>query len=226
MSSGYYIDLSRISIDEFQRTLSSGYILPSRQVLREDINERFDVLRSLGISDIEELRTALKTKAKVEEFALKTGIPVDYLTILRREANSYRTNPVVLGKVPGTDPKVIGSLSKIGIKNSLHMFERGKTRNERYELADETGIPLDVIYELVKLSDLSRIMGVGPIFARTIYNSGVDTVEKISLSDPQDLYERLAKLYKEQGFDKVDFVLRDIEWCIKMAKKLPRSIEW
>lgn len=226
MDSGYYIDLRKIRLDDLKITLSSGYVLPSRQILKEDIDRRFEVLRSMGIDDLEGLSNELKTKQKVEGFADRSGLPLDYLTILRREVNSYRSKPISLTKIPGVDDEVIEILASAGIKNSQQMYERGRTRSDRTDLARETDLSEKVIIDMVKMSDLSRIMGVGPVFTRTFLSSGVDTVEKVSTSDPQFLYDRMVEFYKEQGFEKIDFVIRDIEWCIKMAQKLPKSIEW
>jgi hypothetical protein len=226
MDEDYHIDLSKITLDDLLKTLTTGYVLPSRQILKEDIDHRFDVLRSMGINDLEVLLSELKTKQKVEKFSKRSGLPLDYLTILRREINSYRSKPISLAKIPGVDDEVIEILASAGIKNSQKMYERGRTRSDRADLVRETGLSENVIIDMVKMSDLSRIMGVGPVFTRTFLNSEIDTVEKVSTSNPHILYDRMVELYKEQGFEKVDFVLRDIEWCIDMAQRLPKSIEW
>ena len=118
MNSGFHIDLSKISIDDLQRTLTTGYVLPSRQVLKEDIENRFDFLRSAGINDLEALLVELKTKQKVESFSKRTGLPIDYLTILRREVNGYLSKPISLAKIPSVGKEIIQALSSIGIKNS------------------------------------------------------------------------------------------------------------
>ncbi len=181
---------------------------------------------AIGIKDLESLLNEMKTKKQVELFAEKTSIPADYLTVLRREINGYRSKPISLGKIPGVDNDVIEKLASIGIKNSQLMFERGVTITDREDLAREIGLSIDLITDLVKMSDISRIMGVGPVFTRTFLNSGVDTVEKISTSEVNALFKRMVELYKEQGFEKVDFVLRDMQWCIDMAEKLPKTIQW
>jgi len=220
------MDLSKITLNDLENTLTTGYVLPSRQVLKEDIRHRFGVLRSLGIHDLEILLDEMKNKGKVENLAKRSGLPLDYLTVLRREVNSYRSKPFPLSKIPEVDHTTIEAVNVIGIKSTQHMFERGRKRSDRANISKITGLPEEVILDLVKMSDLSRIMGVGPVFTRTFLNSGVDTVEKVSRSDPQVLFDRMVEFYKEQGFDKVDFVIRDIQWCIDMAQKLPKTIEW
>jgi predicted RecB family nuclease len=47
-------------------------------------------------------------------------------------------------------------------------------------LATQTGIPVEVVLELVKLSDLARLPGVKGIRARLYYDAGVDTVENLA----------------------------------------------
>jgi hypothetical protein len=226
MNSGYHIDLKKISLEDLKETLSTGYVLPSRSILKEEIESRFAVLGSMGINDLDGLFNELKTKKKVDRFAERSGLSKEYLTILRREVNSYRSKPIPLVKIPGIDDGTIDKLVSFRIKNTQQMYERGRTRSDRADLARETGLSIDIITDLVKMSDLSRILGVGPVFTRTLLNSGIDTVDKVSRSDPAVLYDRMVEMYKEQGFEKIDFVLRDMEWCVEMAKKLPKTIEW
>ena len=38
---GYYIDLEKISIDDYKVKLQSAYLPPSRMVLKERLDERF-----------------------------------------------------------------------------------------------------------------------------------------------------------------------------------------
>ena len=83
MGSGYHIDLSKITLDDLEKSLSTGIVLPSRQILKDDIKQRFDVLRSFGILDLETLLNDMKTKEKVKYLSQRTGLPVEYLTILR-----------------------------------------------------------------------------------------------------------------------------------------------
>jgi hypothetical protein len=62
---GYYIDFNKITLEEVQRMLESTYLLPSQQIIAEDISERFKILQSHGINNMQQLQQALKNKNKV-----------------------------------------------------------------------------------------------------------------------------------------------------------------
>ena len=103
MTDDYYLDLEGFSLERFRQTLESGNLLPSRRILKDEIPERFAILESLGIRNLQNLIEALKTKKRLENFARQSGLPMDYLVNLRREANSYLPKPMDLAVIPGVD---------------------------------------------------------------------------------------------------------------------------
>lgn len=65
------------------------------------------------------------------------------------------------------------------------MFERAKRKQDRAGLSRLANVPDDAMLELVKLSDLARPPYVGPVFARLLYETGVDTIAKLSKQSPE-----------------------------------------
>lgn len=63
---GYYINLAAVTLDEYKQRLAENELLPSQQVLKEDIDARFAVFAGMGIRDAAQLRQALKSKKDVE----------------------------------------------------------------------------------------------------------------------------------------------------------------
>lgn len=226
MADQYHIDLERFSLERFRHILETSEVLPGRKVLKEKISERFGILESMGIRNLKELIDVLSTKKKVEKFSQESGLPNDYLVILRREANSYIPKPVNLRDIPGVDPEYIERLASVGIKNTKHLFERGRSRSDRAELSRLVDVPGDDLLELVELSDLARIGGVGPVFARIFLDAGIDTLEKLSNSSPDELFEKLLAINKEKGYTKVMATLKDVTLCINIATELPKVIEY
>ncbi len=94
MSENYFVDTTKFSIDKFRNILKTKDILPGRIVLKDNIDERFDMLKSKAIYSLKNLLETLKTKPKIDRFSKDSGLTVDYLMILRREANSYISVPV------------------------------------------------------------------------------------------------------------------------------------
>jgi len=222
----YYINLEKYPLEKFKHELKESELLPSRRILKEQINERFKILEDKGVKNLQYLLISLKTPAKCREFAKKSNIPEDYLLILRREVNSYIPKPVNLENFPGIEKDNIKKLNNIEIKNTAHLFKRIKTEKDRKELSSETGINYEKIMELTKLTDLSRIKWIGPIFARVFFESGTDTPLKVSDSDAEFLYKKLVQINKEKGYAKGKFIESDVELCIKVSKMVPKAIEY
>jgi hypothetical protein len=225
MSDNYFIDPDKFSIDKFKNILKTKDILPGRIVLKDKLDERFDLLKSKGINLLSDLLNILRTKPRVEKFAKETGLSADYLIILRREANSYISVPVKLIDLPFIDTDIIEKLELNGIKDSKQLFDNAAKRPEREKLANRYKLPLDKISELVQLCDLVRITGVGPVFARIIYDSGIKTVRDFLSFDSSDLFERLTRTNNEKGLTKAKFTIKDIEYCIELGKDLPLVLE-
>jgi hypothetical protein len=223
---GYYIDLSTISIGEYKTKLEESDLLPSRIILKEDINERFNRLENQGIKTVYELQQALKTKKKLQGFSTISGLPEAYLTILIREVNSLHPKPNKLRDFPDLSEDMILRLEKEGIKNTLQLFDKVVTQESRRDLGEQTGINEKDILELTKLTDLSRIRWTGAVFARLLFESGYDTVEKVSRADYEKLYETLIQINQAQKYTKGKFGLNDIKLCADAANDVPFEIEY
>ena len=91
--------------------------------------------------------------------------------------------PFTLKEFRGVNPEHVKKLANNGIRNVKQMLEAGRTSDRRKELSAKTGVPIEAILELVKLSDLARIQGVKSIRARLYYDAGVDTIEKLAKWD-------------------------------------------
>lgn len=139
---------------------------------------------------------------------------------------SLKPRPVNLEKFPGVREKTVLKLKKVGIKNTLNLFERVKTPRGRAELADQLDINPDEIMDLTKLTDLSRVKWVGPIFARIFLDSGTDTVDKLAKAAAQPLYKKLVAINQEKKYINARFVETDVQLCVDFARKIPKVIEY
>jgi hypothetical protein len=217
----YSIDLRRFSLEQFRHILETREILPSRRILLEEMDVRFARLASMGIETLADLRSALNSKAKRKAFSQKSGLSVDYLVILRREANSYVSKPFNLGEIPGVNPEYVDRLAAIGVKHTKHLFERALSPADRARLAAQADVPDDALLELVKLSDLARIVGVGPVFVRLLYEVGLETPAAFLAHSPDELLEKVRAV--EEG---AALSVKDVEYCLRTARYLPQAIDY
>jgi hypothetical protein len=226
MTNDYYIDLEKYSLNSFKEDLIQAELIPSRSILKDEINSRFEILRKNGVENLQDISIILKTPKKTREFAKISNLPEDYLLILRREVNSYQPKPVSLEKFPGVKKETIIELKSLGIKNTAHLFERVRTTSLRNKLATETGIDHKEILELTKLTDLSRVKWIGPVFARIFVDSGTDKLFKLSKSDYKILYVKLVDINNIKGYTKAKFTKKDVLLCINISKMVPDVIEY
>jgi hypothetical protein len=152
-------------------------------------------------------------------------LPYNYLIILKREIKSYQPNPVSLKNFPGINPDYVEKMGLIKIKNSKQLFIRVQNPEELFKLSERSNIPLKELLEILKLSDLVRISGVGPVFARMMLDIGADSTVKMANSSAEILFNKLTALNKEKNYTKAKFTIKDVYYCIDFAKKLPESVE-
>lgn len=226
MANQYYMNLEKFSLDKFMQILKTEEMLPARQILKEDIEERFDVLTSMGILHLKDLIDALNTKQKIEDFVKRSGLSKKYLVILGREARSFKPKVVPLREMLGIDEEVVDKLESVGITHSKHLFTRGRTKEEREKLSAATGVPIDELLELVKLSDLARIRGLGGAFVRLFYEAGADTIEMLSNWEPEKLSREVVMLNKDREITKWVPSIKDVRQYVEMANELEKVIEY
>jgi hypothetical protein len=223
---GYYIDLESISIESYRIKLESAYLPPGRLILKDRTEERFGYFESSGIKNVKELLQFLKKKDNLAGLLKVDCFSADYLTILLRELNSMLPKPNRIKDFPGISAEVILRLERHGIKDTFSMYNRVKKPEDRKELARLTGICDADILELTRLTDLSRIKWVGVSFARMLYDTGFDTVDKAARADYADLHRKINEVNKERGFYRGQIGLNDIKIFINAAKEVPLEIEY
>jgi len=199
---GYYRDLKKISIKKYKRILNKMDLLPSWSILENDIDKNLDLIKKQNIHNLEELVMVLKTKNKLEDFSLKSGLSIQYLNVLRRVVNGYRPKPNRIIDFPNINENVVKGLATIGIKNTLQLYDKVLVSKQRKELSKQTGVPLKQITELTRLTDLSRIKWVNHTFAHVLLESGYRSAQEVANANYEEMYERIRKLNAERNFYK------------------------
>ncbi|NQT60888.1 MAG: DUF4332 domain-containing protein [Bacteroidetes bacterium] len=216
MCTKYYIDAGNFGLEKFRLSLESRVLIPSRMLLKEDLKARFHILESEGLHNLEDLLTALKSKSKVVDFSERTGLPVEYLTILKREAGSYFPNPIPLHKFSGIDNDVMVKLDSVGIRNSKQLFDQTVTNEKIKNIVTSTGLSDTELTPVMGLCDLSRLYGVGPVFAGILYNIGIDSVRSFVFHSAAEI----VQMYEDVEQKRADFTEKDIQFALEVAQDL------
>lgn len=221
---GYFIDLKQISIDRYKTILKSADLIPSWIILKDNIDENLDHIKEQNIQNLQELKDALKAKESALLFSKQSGLPEDYVMVLRRVINGYHPKPNRIKDFPNVSEITAKQLEKSGIKNTLQLFDSILTSKSRETLSKRTGIDKDEILKLAKLTDISRIRSVNHTFAYVLYEAGYDTVEKMANVDYIELYETVKQLNAERKFYKAHIGLRDMQLLVQLAKELSLDV--
>lgn len=221
MAKQYHLNLEKYSLQKFKNNLKSREMIPSRVRLKDDLDGRFKKLERIGITNLKELTDRLKTKPKIEAFSKETDLTTEYLTLLNREAKSYLPNPIRLDKFPGIPTHDVKRLETEGIKNSRQLLNEVKDSSGLDHLSQRAEISFEVINELVGLSDLARAYGVGPVFARLLYDVGIQSIQEFVAKTA----EEIIGIYEEKEQKKADFGINEIQFSLELAKELDIMIE-
>lgn len=223
---GYYVDLAKISLEKFKKRLKTEDLLPSQQILRENIDEKFEVIKLQGLKNMEDLKKALKTKKDVDRFSLETSLPTDFLTVLRREVNSYHPQPRKIKDFPEMSSSTKSNLKKIGVKTTVDLFNEIATKKNREILKEKIESTNEEVLLLAKLTDVSRLRYVNQTFATLLINSEYDSVEKIREAEYQELHNQLMKVNEDKNIYRGRFNLNDSKFLVIEAMNTPLEIEY
>ncbi len=231
MTTDYYLDLSTISLEEFEKTITEQDLSPGRFILLEDKQTRFAFFRSHGVTTLHDLIKELKTPRRVELVSEKSGISIEYLKVLGRQARSWKPNPVSLARFP-VDTRVVESLSRVGIVNSYHLYSvatgvGGERRGGSFSQGAAAAIALQAtvpeetkaISKLLAMIDLVRVPGIGPTFAEYFVDCGIGSCTDLANSKTDALLESIVETSRAAGY-KGAVTKWDIQNCIDFARRL------
>ena len=222
---GYYIDLEAVSLERYKQTLKAEYLAPSRQMIREEIDERFALIESRGITNAQQLLGALKTKAKVKQMAESSGIPEAYLTMVSREIRSHIKKPIKLKEFSLISEETAQKLEAMGMGSTVALYEKVLTQESRKQLVQLSGISEDEILTIAKLVDLSRIRWVNHTFAQVLLAVGYGSAKQVAEADYNKMFETIKAMNEDKQLFKGSVGRSDIKLCVEVAAKLSKELE-
>ena len=215
---GYVIDLSKISTLTYMDIIKNQRLLPARQILKQSIDRNFDIIIGLGLTSVDDIRKALSSKQKIEQFSDKTGISIDYLTILKREICSVVQKPVKLSDFPDVDANIIKQFNDSGIITTKDYYDIYMTLCDIN--AQKLHIDQHTAHELLCLCNLTRINGVGAVAARAFYEAGYETIQDVADADAAKMLDDVTKINAEKTYYRAKLGQKDMQFCIDFANLL------
>ncbi len=221
----YSVDLATIPLETFEETILTIDLLPSRRLLADGISAVVPGLRRMSVENLEDLRRLLSDKRHYADLAAGLGVDEKYVTVLNREVNAYVSKPIPLSHLDVlTDPE-LGRLMDAGITSTRSLYERGSSRSEREALATDHGIDGDRLALAVDLSNLVRINGVGPAFARFLHELGVRGPHDFNSIEPTEVLDRYHESIALASTPGPNLRIEDLEYCRRFSRHLSDEIE-
>lgn len=137
---GYYLDAERTNLDELRKRIEETDLVPSRSSLSDNIEETFACLGNNGYVTLSDLRAALKNSKNIPSVSRQTGIGVGYLTLLRREIESYFPKAFPVSAFEWIPREDLVKLENRGYRNTVLLFEAFGSSKSRTALSADLGI--------------------------------------------------------------------------------------
>jgi len=213
----YYIDAEKMSLDDVQKRITETDLVPSRCSLLENIDGIFITLREHGCTNLADLRKKLKNSKNIPALSKETGISTTYLTLLRREIESYFPKTYPIGSFDWLQKSERDKLESSGLHNSLVLYEALNTSDKREEVVTALGVDAAFVDAIAALVDLTRIQWISPTAARMLVSAGYKDAKMVSSADPDELCSDLERVNKEYKYFKGKIGLRDVRRLVKAA---------
>jgi len=213
----YYLQAEKVNLEDLQIRIEETDLVPSRSSLMENIKDKFRILKSHGILTLEDLRKELKNAKNIYSFSIKTGIDSKYLTLLRREIESYFTKAFPLSAFDWLQKNELSKLESKGFKNTALLFEALNSSKKKAEIINTLGIDAQFIDSIYSLVDLTRIQWISPLAARMLVSAGYNNAKMVSKANAEELCDELDRVNKENKYFKGKIGLRDVKRLVKAA---------
>jgi len=220
---GYSVDLNQISLRQYMESLKKQKLLPGRKILLENLEENFHRITAVGIGNLAELKNNISSTPRLAAFAAKTGVPENYLIILKREIGSLEQKPVAISDFPDISANTISALLNKHIKTSKDVYNLTINPNNISATSREIGIEVNELQELSSLCNLVRINGIGPIAARTLYESGYRNIAEIAKAKASELLEHMNTVNANKQYYKAKLGEKDMQFIIDAANMILKT---
>jgi hypothetical protein len=220
----YTTNLTKISIEEFEKTLQNIHLLPSQKVILNNLALNMQRLKNKGLTNLQDLQCFLKKKTDYPAIAADTGIAEDYLVILNRMVNSYIVKILPLEKLEIFTGTELGILSNEKIKDTKQYYEAFTTAEKKGSLATKVNIPIGKIEYALYITDLIRINGVGVEYAKMLYEIGIKSILDYNRTASEKILADITELNKKNAYTKATLGISDIDYCRSFCENLDCDI--
>ncbi len=219
-------ELSKIKIKDFKDTLQNISLKPSKQILLKDIDEKFKIISSMKVKNLKDLHELLKNRDEYPQLANKLNVPENYLVLLNREVENYIAESIPLKKLKVFSNIEIEDLTDFGIENTQELYEKTAKKDDRDRISSGACIDEKKIIKGLQLADLTRINGIGLIYAKVLLKMGITSKKDFENTSSKDLLKKFIVANKGIANTKSSMGIEDLNYSKKYSISLDNDIEW
>lgn len=129
-------------------------------------------------------------------------------------------------EIEGIGPVTGEKFRNAGVKTVEDLLEKAKTKKQRKELADSTGVSESLVLKFANMADLFRIKGIGQEYSELLEAAGVDTVAELAQRNADNLAQKVNEVNESKKLTRKTPSTAEIADWISQAKELPRVLEY
>jgi len=129
-------------------------------------------------------------------------------------------------EIEGIGEKIGAKFREVGINNTDKLLAGTKTKKQRKELTESTGVSEKLVLKFANMADLFRINGIGQEFSELLEAAGVDTVPELAMRNAENLTKKMEEVNTMKKLTRRTPALKEVEKWIEEAKSLPRVLEY
>lgn len=129
-------------------------------------------------------------------------------------------------EIEGIGPVTGEKFRNAGVKTVEDLLEKAKTKKQRKELADLTGVSESLLLKFANMADLFRIKGIGQEYSELLEAAGVDTVAELAQRNAENLAQKMNEVNESKKLTRKTPSVTEITDWISQAKELPRVLEY
>jgi len=188
----------------------------------------FRRLGEMGVDGYGGLLDRVRDREGLEGFHGASGLPLrDIIGSLHYLRHWLLPSKIYLSQLidreDSSQKEGVAALRATGIRFTLDILQRGMTAEARRQIAEETGVPVDFVTDLVNKADLTRMPYINGKTVRHYFGAGYRSLASLASADLETLQGDVRDYLSSQGIRlRRSFI--ELDSGIQIAGVLPKIV--
>lgn len=184
-------------------------------------------LHDTGMEHVLGLIKTIETREKLENIVEQSDLhALDLVRLLWYLVYMFIPAEKYLSALVRNDPdatNTIKILAELGVRTNLQLLQKGFSPAARQFLAEQSGLPVELVLQLVNRADFSRLPWASKATISNLIGAGYSSLAQLADADPHKLYADFFTYGKSIG--KNLKLGNEVENSHRIARLVPRLVE-